>query len=310
MEQSIKYLLRHEIDRGKWDECIQQSTNGVIYATSIYLDHMCTNWSALVLNDYEAVFPLPWRKKWTISYIYQPFLVAQLGAFGRNISLPLFNDFLSAIPRVFRLIDIPLNQQNVFPGSILPLYLRTNYVLPLDQPYDDLCVRYRDNIKRNIKRAKQVGCFTKKGIPSEDVLALAKEQHSKDEDGLERFARLYAQFRETNTAITYGIYSNQQQLLASAVFLFYKKRAYYILVGNHPNGRTLGASHLLIDSFIRDHAGSDLLLDFEGSDYKNLAFFYSSFGAVEEKYAALRYNRLPWFARWLKSKAPHLRRFT
>jgi hypothetical protein len=71
-------------------------------------------------------------------------------------------------------------------------------------------------------------------------------------------------------------------------------------VGNHPNGRTLGASHALIDAFIEDHAAQDLLLDFEGSDIRNLAFFYSSFGAVEEKYAAIKLNRLPWWMKWMK----------
>ncbi|HEY1022037.1 MAG TPA: hypothetical protein VGE06_06975, partial [Flavisolibacter sp.] len=89
-------------------------------------------------------------------------------------------------------------------------------------------------------------------------------------------------------------------LLASAAFLFSHNRAYYILVGNHPNGRTLGASHALIDAFIRDHAGQNLLLDFEGSDIRNLAFFYSSFGAREERYASIRLNHLPWWLRWVK----------
>jgi hypothetical protein len=66
-------------------------------------------------------------------------------------------------------------------------------------------------------------------------------------------------------------------------------------VGNHPGGKAIGASHALIDAFIKDHAGKKMLLDFEGSDIPNLAFFYSSFGAVEEEYAALKMNRLPFF---------------
>ena len=37
----------------------------------------------------------------------------------------------------------------------------------------------------------------------------------------------------------------------------------------------------------------NLVLDFEGSDIKNLAFFYSSFGAREEKYPGIFINRLP-----------------
>jgi hypothetical protein len=62
----------------------------------------------------------------------------------------------------------------------------------------------------------------------------------------------------------------------------------------------MGASHLLIDAFIKDHAGRQEILDFEGSDLRNLAFFYSSFGSTQERYATIRLNRLPWYIRWLK----------
>ena len=44
----------------------------------------------------------------------------------------------------------------------------------------------------------------------------------------------------------------------------------------------------------------NILLDFEGSDIQNLAFFYSGFGAHEEKYAGIKLNRLPFWAKWLK----------
>ena len=101
-------------------------------------------------------------------------------------------------------------------------------------------------------------------------------------------------------ATSYGIRTSSGQLIASAAFFFSHERAYYILVGNHPNGKTSGASHALINTFIKDHAGQNVLLDFEGSDIRNLAFFYSSFGATEEKYAAIKLNRLPLYLRWLK----------
>ena len=94
---------------------------------------------------------------------------------------------------------------------------------------------------------------------------------------------------------------SQNRLLASCIFFFSHNRAYYILVGNHPDGRTLGASHALIDAFIKDYAGSEMILDFEGSDIRNLAFFYSGFGAKEEIYPALKINRLPWYVRLFKN---------
>jgi hypothetical protein len=299
MPGNITYLSSHQLDKLKWDQCIEQAANGVIYGYSFYLDAMCDNWDALVLNDYEAVMPLPWRKKFSVYYIYQPFLVAQLGLFGKQITAGLLSIFLDNIPKKYRYWDFPLNHGNIFSLANHPLFERANYVLSLRPSYNDLHDAYRQNIKRNIKKAIQYGCEIKKDIAVASVIQIAKEQNHLREENFIRFEKLFYYLHQQKKAIAYGIFSGEQ-LVASAAFLFSHNRAYYILVGNHPNGRTLGASHLLIDAFIEDHAGQQLLLDFEGSDIRNLSFFYSSFGAVEEKYTAIKLNRLPWFARWLK----------
>lgn len=88
--------------------------------------------------------------------------------------------------------------------------------------------------------------------------------------------------------------------MASCVIVHSHNRIYYVLVGNHPDGKTIGASHALINAIIKDHAGKNLVLDFEGSDIPGLAFFYKSFGSVEEKYSAIRLNRLPFYLKWAK----------
>lgn len=301
---SIQYIQRDKIDIEKWDHCITHSPNGLIYAYAYYLDHMAKHWAALVLNNYEVVMPLTWNRKFGISYLYQPFITAQSGIFGPTMSAQLVESFLSAIPKAFRFWDIYLNRQNLFPLQNFSLYQRKNYVLDLDKTYSELYRNYRENIQRNIKKAEQLGCKIVKGFDVKQVIALAKEQmrtYSKESaDNIERFSRLYDYLEKRNQATTYGVLSNSNELIASAVFFFSHDRAYYILVGNHPNGRTIGASHMLINAFINDHAGKKMLLDFEGSDIRNLAFFYSSFGAVEENYAAVKLNRLPFYLKWLK----------
>lgn len=274
----------------------------MIYGYSYYLDALCDHWDGLVLNDYEAVMPLPWRQKWSIYYLYQPFLVAQLGLFGAHPTPAMLEDFLKSIPKKFRYWDFMMNHQNVWPLPQFELYQRSNFVLNLHTPYEQLYKAYRENIRRNIKKAIGYQCTVQKDFGVDEVIALAQQQPANTATATDynRFKNLYHFLHRQKQAITYGVYSATQQLLASCVFFFSHRRAYYILVGNHPNGRTLGASHLLIDAFIKDHAGQPLLLDFEGSDIRNLAFFYSSFGAAEEKFAAIKLNRLPWYVKWLK----------
>jgi hypothetical protein len=265
---------------------------------------MARRWDGLVLNDYEAVMPLTWNRKYGVSYLHQPFLAAQLGLFGNGINRELLELFLKNIPSRFRYWDFYLNHGNLFSLDFFNLYQRTNYVLKLDQPYQSLYTHYRENIQRNIRRAEQNGCKAIKGFDVEKVIALAIEQMRaytrESSENADRFRKLYQFLLTRKQAITYGIVSASGKLIASCVFLFSHNRAYYILVGNHPDGRTIGASHFLIDSFIRDHAEKKIVLDFEGSDIRNLAFFYSSFGATEENFSAVRLNRLPFYLKWLK----------
>jgi hypothetical protein len=301
---AIRFIPYEQIDPVKWDACIRDAPNGLIYATHTYLSTMATHWDALVLDDYAAVMPLTWRRKYGIYYLYQPFFTASLGLFGRDITAQLLQTFLDAVPKRFRYCDTYLNASNLFAAAGFDLYERVTYVLPLAADYDSLYKEYRDNIRRNIRRAEQVGCTIRRDFPVQEVIALAKTQTQQfapvTADDFSRFEELYSLLHQKGKARTYGIRDARGELVASCVFFLDERRAYYILVGNHPNGRTIGASHALIDAFIRDYAGSGLLLDFEGSDLRNLAFFYSSFGAKEEKYAGLKFNRLPWWMRMVK----------
>ena len=300
----IKYLQHKEIDKAKWDACITNATNGLIYAYSFYLDAMTKHWDALVFGDYEAVMPLTWNKKYGFYYLYQPAFTASLGVFGRNLKKELIAEFIKTIPAKFKLIEISLNAGNITDDSKNFSLLRSNYILHLNKSYEELYKAYRDNHKRNIDKALQLGCSASREIPVDEIIQLNKEllQHidgTKTGDYL-NFKNLYEFIKTRGQAKTYAIVDPKNKVLASAVFYFSHNRAYYIMVGNHPDGKTLGASHALIDAFIKDHADQNLILDFEGSDIRNLAFFYSSFGATEEIYPALKINKLPWYIRLLK----------
>ena len=313
----VKHLTYQQIDKVKWDACIDNADNGLIYAYSFYLDCMAKNWEALVLNDYEAVMPLTWNKKYGISYLYQPAFTASLGVFarpqdsvsraqwGKTINAEIISAFLTAIPSKYKYWDIYFNHGNFFELKDFKLYERVNYILDLNSDYENLYSAFSDNIKRNIKKAAQFHLTINKNIAVADVIAIAKEyavgnSRTTDKD-FANFENLYKLLHKKEKATTYGVYTKEKQLIASAVFFFSHSRAYYILVGNHPNGKTLGASHALINAFIKDHAGENLLLDFEGSDISSLAFFYSSFGAFEEKYSSIRLNKLPAIIKWLKN---------
>jgi len=90
---TIQLVLHDEIDKEKWDPLYQAISQRAHLCLSFYLDHMAKQWDGLILsggvpaeNEYEAVMPLTWNKKYGMAYLYQPFLTAQLGVFGRKIT--------------------------------------------------------------------------------------------------------------------------------------------------------------------------------------------------------------------------------
>ena len=304
-EPGIQYLSHNKIEKTKWDKCIDEAANGLIYGYSFYLDHMSRHWDALVLNDYETIMPLTWNKKFGIYYLYQPAFTASLGIFGGNLSAKIIQEFIQLIPKKFQLIEISLNYENTFTTSLPFLISRTNYILSLNKSYNDLYRVYRENHQRNIQKSLQSGCSLKKNIAVEEIIDLNKERMKNiaplTSDDYNKFKKLCGYLSAKNKTETYGIINKQNKLLASCVFFFSHGRAHYILAGNHPDSRNTGASHLLVDAFIKDHAGEELILDFEGSDIESLALCYSGFGATKEIYSAIRWNRLPRYLKWMKS---------
>lgn len=287
---NIRYVPYGSIDKQKWDKCVGEAPNGSVYVRSVYLDHMSRHWDALVLDDYAAVFPLTWNRKWGIHYLYQPPLAATGGPISpQKIAPGMVDAFLEAIPPRFKFWDFNLNRESR--AEHPKLYERMNFLLPLDKPYDVLKGNYDANARRNL--VKNEGLSYTTDVTLDEVLDL-DEQCS--EETKKRFRELCPSLENKIRAVR----DKSNNLLASAVFLFSHQTAYYLLVGNHPEGRKQGASHRLIDGFIGEHAGQALTLDFEGSDIPGVARFYKGFGAKADPYTAIRLNRLPATLKWLK----------
>ena len=156
----IRHYQHHQIDKKKWDDCIRHSANTMIYAYSWYLDVVCKNWEALIEDDYKSVFPLTCRKKSGINYLFQPAFTQQLGLFSiQNISEQIVSDFVEAIPKKYKIIEINLNTGNSFTSIDFSVENNLTLELPLKSNYDELFRNYSTNIKRNIKKAYAANIF-------------------------------------------------------------------------------------------------------------------------------------------------------
>jgi hypothetical protein len=299
----IIYTRHSEINKDKWDQCIENDPNGLIYATSFYLDCMAMEWDALVVNNYEWVMPLPVRKKMGISYIFQPPMTPVLGIFGKNVSPGLTQSLLEAIPPFYKLWDISLNHFNpVPPGAGYKIFPRNNFILDFSVGYEAIQQQYHSNTLRNISKAEKSGCLIKKDTSIEALIAICEVEFphfTKVEKGLfNKVSGAYTHYEKDATLL--GVTNDKGELLSAALFLYYNGRATYWLVGNKPGSRNYGSSTCLVDYFIKQNAGKKLILDFEGSDDPGVAQFYERFGAKPEPYCTIFNNRLPFYIRWIK----------
>ena len=299
----IRYLRHPDIDKLKWDECINRSINGIVYAHSWYLDIVCPGWDALVEDDYVSVFPLTHNRKFGISYLYQPYFTQKLGLFTRNhLTESLVHDFLHSIPGKFRFAEIHLNSMNKVDPIVYQVSARVNLELDLINTYENLRKKFDQNVNRNLKKAFDSSITIHRKVEPDELITLFKENYGKNEKRLkfrhyEVLRKLMDCCLKKRFGMIMGARMPDGKLCAAVFFLVDRSRIIFHFAASDAQARESGAMFLLIDSFIRDHAGQALTLDFEGSNDPNVARFYKSFGAIECNYSMVNINRLQWFTK-------------
>lgn len=303
MKPSIQRLPAAQIDVAKWNHCVQQHSNGLLYSTTTYLNALCPNWEGLVINDYEAILALPTQKKWGIRYAYTPPFIQQLGIIGNTGAVDTA-DLLKMIKDTVAYADIHFNFSNTSLLQDIPVISRTNLVISLDQPLVQIQAQYSHDLKENIRKAtSQALLYTHAGLHEaidhfqDQYAGRIKQIHSSDYD---HFLHLCGQLQTTGQCLVRAVTNADKELLAIALLLKDERRIYNLMNTTLPAGRDKEANHFLLDKIIREFAGRSLLFDLEGSEIPGVKKFYTSFGAVNQPYFHYHYNGLPWPLRLLK----------
>ncbi len=304
----ITYLRHTEIDKIKWDNCLESSPNGIAYASSWYLDIVSPEWEALIEDDYKSIFPLCRRNKFGFSYLYQPHFTQQGGLFlsEGNPTSERVNQFLAAFPKQFKLVEINLNSSNRVEefGKYKILNRRTHH-LSLQQPIDELRKNYSDNLKRNLKKSKQVEQTIESTTEVKSIITLFRSERGKNIEQLgdkeykllEEIIYTASKRNEVEVLITKN---KSGKVTAGAVFLKSFSSYIFLFSATGNEARESGSMSLIIDHFIEKHQQENKLLDFEGSMNDDLSRFYKSYGSQEIVYLQIRKNTLPIPIRWFK----------
>ncbi len=284
----MKYFDRKYIDRHKWNTCIESSAFYVPYARFEYLEAISQgSWGALIENDYTAVFPLVYRRKWgIIPYIYQPYFCQQLGLFG-NPQQDL-QAFIQAIPWYFMRVHLNINS-----SFGVPLGARELPNLVKKHPHSPKTDFNKDALK-NIARLQTHEVFY---TQTKDIALVMKVYADAwGEKAALKWPNDYKAFEsaclslQSENLIYACLAHRKQELLGAAIFLIGRKRLHYVCAAPTARGREIGIMHGIVLHAMEHFPDCDL--DFEGSQIPSVATFYKKFNPINEAY--YRIERTLW----------------
>lgn len=287
----IHYVKREDLEVEKYNNCIENSIQSRIYAFSWYLDIIADNWDVLVQDDYEAVMPVPWKQKYFIKYVTQPFFCQQLGVFSKHeISNEVIRNFIKEIPNKFFRISLQLNAENSIDSE--RLVKKNNYVLALNKTSEVLIAGFSNNRKRDLKKAISSSLIIDEDISVKEFFKfyLLNDKYYDKHNSIKNVLENIVQIKNGSLKL-YGIRSNGV-LISCVLLLDDMKRVTYLVPVHNNLSKKNGAMTLLITTIIKKYQNSDYILDFEGSMVKGVASFYKSFGAEKEVYSLLAYYNL------------------
>ena len=292
----IKYIQREHLDEEKYNNCIENSIQSNSYAFSWYLDIVCDNWDVLVLDDYEAVMPIPWRKKYGIKYVYPPLWVLQLGVYSNEAINE--NEFLIHLFSTFKFVELRMNTHNNVELYSEFLQLKQCQKLVLNTTYSSILSKYRKDRKKDLQKAARADLIEKWNDHPSNLVQLFKNNIGKrtpniKENDYKNLEKLIAICIEKKMGEILAVYDKKNKLVASVFLLKHKNSITKLISSTDLNHRKNGANTFLIDRVIFKYNKDFSVFNFGGSSIKSVASFSKSFGAETEKYHQLKMNKLP-----------------
>ncbi len=299
----IKYIKRPYIDTKKWNHLVLQYPQGIC-ATAWYLDAVTNGqWDALILEDYEAILPIPYQ---TLALgfrrLYQPPFTQQLGIFSakkENIS-DLLPYFLAAIPKKYIHWQINLQaktQISAFSNDII--IQKLNLHLPLNTNYELLKKSYSKGLQKKIRQAAKFDFHIADATPAQLHAIYMANTAPKLGFFSAKVGDIMLSLMEKALALqqgkVVGVYEKTNNNLLFACFLLKTPTLLLNPFGAYTKeGREKHATIFLYDYLIQANASQELSLDFMGSSIAEVAAFFKNFGCVEEYYYRVEQNKIPF----------------
>lgn len=300
---NFHYLKHEQIDKAKWDECIENSFNHLPYAYSWYLDCVSPGWHAFADEKYDFVFPLTLRRKAGISYLFQPYFTQQLGLFSKKkFSSSDLKEFLKVISEKFLFVEINLNTACIFSDDNLKKKL--THHLSLKKSYDEISKTFNENARRNIRKSEKNNFILQATEDSKTLIKIFRNETGKKTSLKPQDYKLLDNLIQTaiknGKGKIFNVLSENKKTVSGMLLVESETMLINLFNCGYSEEKKKGAMYFLFNEVIKMNADSGKIFDFEGSEIPEVARFYKGFGGMPVFYPSFRLNQLHWSLKWLK----------
>jgi len=278
----IQFVKHSELNKEKWNHCIKHSFFPTFFADFDFLSIANPDFCALILNDYEAVMPLPVRKKMFLHYIYHPHFVSVLGIFCKtHPTKELIEYFLKAIPKHYVRVDLIFNTFFDHPQTSA----LHSYQLSLQKKYDEIYAHFSDNCRRNIKFSEKFALKYVESTSVAEIIALFKNNRGKNikvpfkEKDYEILKSLAYFAQKSNHLEVISVLGDENEILAGALLFKDEHKTWFWFSGRDEKYAEKKAMFFLLNEYFKRNAETETIFDFHGSMNPNIARFNAGFGA-------------------------------
>jgi hypothetical protein len=284
----MRIQAEHPDLRRQYEQIVASDTRFGFFAQVWVQDCLHHQWQYVINAEEQLLLRIPVVKKWGLSAYLQPLFIRSLDITGSKPKADLAALLVFLKKQNFLHLNISLPQ-----GSQFPLATGKFQVLQLGKPIDELRQGYSENVKRSLKKAKNLTLFT---ISFTAFHSFFTEQKGENLGNLNaaawlRLRTLFANAHEKEQAFCVGVLSNTE-LLAVGLFFKFQQELYFMKGTLNAQGKEKGALVFLIDGVIEKHIDECTSLDFIGSNQESIAAFYRKFGAKDQNYGIIK-GRIP-----------------
>lgn len=281
----VKYIKNKDIDTILWNKCISRAQNGDVFAYSWYLDAVCSDWNALVIGNYDAVFPIPVKKIAGIKGMANVMFLNKLNLYiSKDIDFSLSSDLLKHLPLKF--FNFNSENQNLA-NKIYKYSEKYSYRLDLISSYDSIQKSYSDFFKEQLKINERNKIFYNTGILPNGLVLLAAVTEKFSQKAQNKLRVLSSISLRKHIGETYGAFNDKNRLIAAVLFLRSHYKTNIIVAYQSVEAKKKRALYGLIDYYIKTHSEKAITLDFIGLDSMPLEFF-TGIGAKKYSYYNIR----------------------